>query len=84
MDEGGDVTTTLHLSIVCGDKTCFDFDAQQMCQHVRTTHMGTRYHCAVFSDHSGRQPEQLREVDECLQRHPKCLAAETADRKAER
>ena len=61
---------TLHLEIVAGEKICASGPGE-FCPHVRVSHFGTRFSCAMFD-----QEKALPEKRGWLHRHPACIAAE--------
>ncbi len=55
---------------------CIDEDGTR-CQWLRTSRFGSVYSCKIFSEQGDRGGwESLKEVDGCLAKHNKCLAAE--------
>jgi hypothetical protein len=67
----------LHIEIDCGDKTCASAPGR-FCSHLVTTRFGSRFHCSLFSKHTGGKHgyEQLEQKDGWLIRHPDCFRHE--------
>lgn len=76
----------LTVIIASGETTCFDLKTDKMCPYVLTSHMGTRWHCQLFSKYnSGKNGhESLAEKDDMLQRHPDCLIAEAHSKRIQK
>jgi hypothetical protein len=58
------------VEVRCGETTCYDKKARQMCRMVRTRRFGTEWHCHLYET-------ALRDERGYLQRCEPCLTAPT-------
>ncbi len=64
-----------YLPIVCGQNTCFSFEENEMCRMVRTSHFGTRWHCAIYNIGDEVLKEgSVGDKKDVLLRDKKCIA----------
>jgi len=67
---------TLGIKIRCGATTCCWLPGK-FCPQLRTSRLGTSWHCHLFHDQHGKGIwPSLQDQDGWLQRCPECLAAE--------
>ena len=72
---------TLLIQVNCGEKTCYS-EPGKPCQWLRVSKFGTLWSCQIYSEYNfpmdGKMyPDPLEEKDGWIQRHPKCLSAES-------
>jgi len=38
----------LQIAFTSGEDTCYNFEQEKMCEHVRTSNFGTKWWCSIF------------------------------------